>query len=187
MATEPRIMQLLLSAHPDGLIVSEIGEELEIPRRQNTCRNQDEHGALSGLPRRCLEQLQIRGETGKAGFDNIDMEPTRIYSIEDARAFLSARNLDVDLLYLGGGRQVYQRICSSEQTGNGLLTLARMFSDTFAGVRPIGTSKAGNDPLTCRRGPKKPRFHRSLGEQKRSTDPNQTTKIGYFKLAHQRE
>src|SRR3979411_305795 len=33
MGTEPRlrIMQLLLSAHPDGLVVGEIGTELEIP------------------------------------------------------------------------------------------------------------------------------------------------------------
>jgi len=33
MGTEPRlrIMQLLLSAHPEGLIVSEIQDELEIP------------------------------------------------------------------------------------------------------------------------------------------------------------
>ena len=33
MGTEPRlrIMQLLLSAHPDGLVVGEIGDELEIP------------------------------------------------------------------------------------------------------------------------------------------------------------
>jgi len=33
MGTEPRlrIMQLLLSAHPDGLVVSDIGTELEIP------------------------------------------------------------------------------------------------------------------------------------------------------------
>lgn len=33
MGTEPRlrIMQLLLSAHPDGLVVGEIGEELQIP------------------------------------------------------------------------------------------------------------------------------------------------------------
>src|ERR1700686_3769087 len=33
MGTEPRlrIMQLLLSAHPDGLVVGEIREELEIP------------------------------------------------------------------------------------------------------------------------------------------------------------
>jgi len=33
MGTEPRlrIMQLLLAAHPDGMVVSEIQEELEIP------------------------------------------------------------------------------------------------------------------------------------------------------------
>src|SRR5512147_2321878 len=33
MGTEPRlrIMRLLLSAHPDGLVVGEIGEELGIP------------------------------------------------------------------------------------------------------------------------------------------------------------
>ena len=33
MGTEPRlrIMQLLLSAHPDGLVVGEIQDELEIP------------------------------------------------------------------------------------------------------------------------------------------------------------
>src|ERR1700758_5294142 len=33
MGTEPRlrIMQLLLSAHPDGLVVSEIQDEVEIP------------------------------------------------------------------------------------------------------------------------------------------------------------
>jgi DNA-binding transcriptional ArsR family regulator len=33
MGTEPRlrIMQLLLSAHPDGMIVGDIGNELEIP------------------------------------------------------------------------------------------------------------------------------------------------------------
>jgi DNA-binding transcriptional ArsR family regulator len=33
MGTEPRlrIMQLLLSAHPDGLVVGEIGNKLEIP------------------------------------------------------------------------------------------------------------------------------------------------------------
>jgi ArsR family transcriptional regulator len=33
MGTEPRlrIMRLLLSAHPDGMVVGEIGEELEIP------------------------------------------------------------------------------------------------------------------------------------------------------------
>ena len=34
----------------------------------------------------------------KAGFDDIDIEPTRVYGIEDARAFLSGQGLDVDAL-----------------------------------------------------------------------------------------
>ena len=34
----------------------------------------------------------------KAGFDNIEIEPTRVYGIEDARAFLSGQGLDIDAL-----------------------------------------------------------------------------------------
>jgi arsenite methyltransferase len=34
----------------------------------------------------------------KAGFDDIDIESTRVYGIEDARAFLSGQGLDVDAL-----------------------------------------------------------------------------------------
>jgi len=33
-----------------------------------------------------------------AGFENVSIEPTRVYSIEDARGFLSERGLDVDTL-----------------------------------------------------------------------------------------
>src|SRR6204780_1255382 len=33
-----------------------------------------------------------------AGFENVSIEPTRVYSIEDARGFLSGRGLDVDTL-----------------------------------------------------------------------------------------
>ena len=33
-----------------------------------------------------------------AGFDNVGIEPTRVYSIEDARGFLSERGLNVDAL-----------------------------------------------------------------------------------------
>ena len=33
-----------------------------------------------------------------AGFENIGIEPTRVYSVEDARGFLSGRGLDVDAL-----------------------------------------------------------------------------------------
>ena len=34
----------------------------------------------------------------KAGFDGIDIEPTRVYGLQDARAFLAGQGLDVDAL-----------------------------------------------------------------------------------------
>ena len=34
----------------------------------------------------------------KAGFDGIDIEPTRVYSIEDARQFLTGEGIDVDAI-----------------------------------------------------------------------------------------
>jgi len=34
----------------------------------------------------------------KAGFDAIDIEPMRVYSIEDARQFLTSEGLDVDAI-----------------------------------------------------------------------------------------
>ena len=34
----------------------------------------------------------------RQGFENIEIEPTRIYSVEDAREFLSGQNIDVDAI-----------------------------------------------------------------------------------------
>ena len=34
----------------------------------------------------------------KAGFDAIEIEPTRVYDIEDARAFLTGQGVDVDAI-----------------------------------------------------------------------------------------
>jgi arsenite methyltransferase len=45
-----------------------------------------------------LSDYEYVAKLTKAGFEDIDIEPTRVYSIEDARAFLSARGLDVDAL-----------------------------------------------------------------------------------------
>ena len=45
-----------------------------------------------------LSDHEYVAKLAKAGFDNIDIEPTRVYSIEDARAFLSGQGLDVDSL-----------------------------------------------------------------------------------------
>jgi arsenite methyltransferase len=45
-----------------------------------------------------LSDYEYVAKLAKAGFDNIDIEPTRVYSLKDARSFLSRRGLDVDAL-----------------------------------------------------------------------------------------
>jgi arsenite methyltransferase len=45
-----------------------------------------------------LEEGEYRDKLGAAGFENIEVEPTRIYRVEDAREFLSEKGLDVDAL-----------------------------------------------------------------------------------------
>jgi ubiquinone/menaquinone biosynthesis C-methylase UbiE len=43
-----------------------------------------------------LEESEYRDKLGAAGFERIEVEPTRIYRVEDAREFLSKKGLDVD-------------------------------------------------------------------------------------------
>jgi arsenite methyltransferase len=45
-----------------------------------------------------LEESEYRKKLEEAGFEQIDVEPTRIYRIEDAREFLSNQNIDVDAI-----------------------------------------------------------------------------------------
>lgn len=45
-----------------------------------------------------LEENEYRGMLVSAGFEEVEIEPTRIYRVEDAREFLSAKGLDVDAL-----------------------------------------------------------------------------------------
>jgi hypothetical protein len=45
-----------------------------------------------------LEENEYRAKLAGAGFENISLEPTRIYRIEDARTFLSAAGIDVDAI-----------------------------------------------------------------------------------------
>lgn len=45
-----------------------------------------------------LEENEYRAKLASAGFETIEIEPTRIYRIEDARAFLSGQNIDVDAI-----------------------------------------------------------------------------------------
>jgi len=43
-----------------------------------------------------LSDYEYVAKLAKAGFDDIEIEPTRVYGIEDVRAFLSGQGLDVD-------------------------------------------------------------------------------------------
>ena len=43
-----------------------------------------------------LEEFEYRDKLFSAGFRNIDVEPTRVYKVEEARDFLSSAGLDVD-------------------------------------------------------------------------------------------
>jgi hypothetical protein len=45
-----------------------------------------------------LEENEYRGKLASAGFEQIDIEPTRIYHAEDAREFLSAEGVNVDTI-----------------------------------------------------------------------------------------
>src|ERR1700744_5501588 len=45
-----------------------------------------------------LKDTQYSSKLASAGFDAIDIEPTRIYDIEDARAFLTGQGVDVDAI-----------------------------------------------------------------------------------------
>ena len=49
-------------------------------------------GCIAGA----LQDEQYASKLAKSGFDQIDIEPTRVYTIEDARTFLSAEGIDVD-------------------------------------------------------------------------------------------
>jgi len=51
-------------------------------------------GCIAGA----LDEGEYRQKLTRSGFENPDIEPTRIYNVEDARAFLSGQGIDVDRL-----------------------------------------------------------------------------------------
>ncbi len=51
-------------------------------------------GCIAGA----LRDYEYAVKLAKAGFESIDIEPTRIYSIEDARQFLTGQGLDVETI-----------------------------------------------------------------------------------------
>jgi arsenite methyltransferase len=51
-------------------------------------------GCIAGA----MTDLEYRSKLANAGFHDIEIEPTRIYGIEDARGFLSGQGIDVDAI-----------------------------------------------------------------------------------------
>jgi len=51
-------------------------------------------GCIAGA----LRDEEYRGKLAQAGFQSIGIEPTRIYTVEDAREFLTGKGVDVDAL-----------------------------------------------------------------------------------------
>jgi arsenite methyltransferase len=49
-------------------------------------------GCIAGA----LEEREYAAKLARAGFTGISIEPTRVYSIEDARHFLVEAGIDVD-------------------------------------------------------------------------------------------
>src|SRR4029077_5728016 len=51
-------------------------------------------GCIAGA----LDEDEYRGKLATAGFEQIGLEPTRVYRAEDAREFLAGQGIDVDAL-----------------------------------------------------------------------------------------
>jgi arsenite methyltransferase len=67
-----------------------VGEPYPATAKDQDCRV----GCIAGA----LSDYEYADKLAKAGFENLDIEPTRVYSVEDACAFLSHRGRDVGVL-----------------------------------------------------------------------------------------
>ena len=45
-----------------------------------------------------LEEEEYRKKLAKAGFEEVDLEPTRVYRVEEAREFLAGAGIDADAI-----------------------------------------------------------------------------------------
>ena len=70
-----------------------------------------------------LDESEYREKLGAVGFEQIEIEPTRVYRVEDAREFLSAEGVDVDAI----APQVDEKFMSA----------------FIRAVKPCGTSEKG--------------------------------------------
>jgi arsenite methyltransferase len=68
-------------------------------------------GCIAGA----LQDWEYVAKLAKAGFDGIEVEATRIYSVEDARTFLSGQGIDVDTMATAvQGKFISAFICATK-------------------------------------------------------------------------
>ena len=68
-------------------------------------------GCIAGA----LEENEYRSKLLAAGFEQIELEPTRIYRVEDAREFLCRAGHRRGCHCPGGGRQIHERVHAGGQ------------------------------------------------------------------------
>ena len=66
-----------------------------------------------------LEENEYRAKLASAGFENVTVEPTRIYRIEDARTFLSGQGIDVDAIAPEVDGKFMSAFVRAEKPGSG--------------------------------------------------------------------
>src|SRR6202034_2334000 len=79
---------------PGGRVaVSDVVTRGDVPReiRQSVL-------AWVGCVAGAMEENEYRSKLKSAGFEEIQLEPTRVYHVEDAREFLTGQNIDVDAI-----------------------------------------------------------------------------------------
>jgi len=73
--------------------VSDVVTRGEVP-----CEIQKSVLAWVGCVAGAMRETEYRSKLKAAGFEQIEVEPMRVYNIEDAREFLTAQNIDVDAI-----------------------------------------------------------------------------------------
>ena len=68
-------------------------------------------GCIAGA----LEENEYRGKLASAGFEQIEVEPTRIYRAEDARETLRNEGIDIEAIAPQVERKVHERLRSGDQ------------------------------------------------------------------------
>jgi arsenite methyltransferase len=66
--------------------------------RRNSCGDSQERSVVGWLHRRASDETEYRNKLRAAGFENIDVEPTCIYSVAEAREFLASEGIDAEAI-----------------------------------------------------------------------------------------